>query len=139
MVGLRIGFAMGSPKLIRYLKDVKFSFNSYTMNMLSIELGVEAVTDEDYFRDTVKKIVATRERVKKELSEMGFTFPDSMGNFIFASHREVPAKKIFEELKKRGIYVRYWDKPRIDNYLRITVGTDAQMDLLLDNLRELTR
>lgn len=139
MAGLRIGFAMGSPKLIRYLKDVKFSFNSYTMNMLSIELGVEAVTDENYFRDTVKKIVATRERVKKELSEMGFTFPDSMGNFIFASHREVLAKKIFEELKKRGIYVRYWDKPRIDNYLRITVGTDAQMDLLLDNLRELTR
>lgn len=137
MAGLRIGYAMGSPKLIGFLKDVKFSFNSYTMNMLSVELGVEAVKDVDYFKSTVKKIVATRERVKGELSKMGFTFPDSMGNFIFASHRAVPAKKIFEELKKRGIYVRYWEKPRIDNYLRITVGTEEEMDILINNLRNI--
>ncbi len=137
MAGMRIGFAMGSPKLIACLKDVKFAFNSYTMNMPSIELGVEAVKDAEYFRNTVNKIMHTRERVKKELSELGFVFPDSQANFIFASHEKTAAKVIFEELKKRNIFVRFWDKPRIGNYLRITVGTDEQMDVLLENLKEI--
>lgn len=137
LAGLRIGFAMGNPRLIRYLKDVKFSFNSYTMNMLSVELGAEAVKDAGYFKDTVHKIIATRERVKGELGELGFTFPDSKANFIFASHKEVSAKTIFRELRKRGIYVRYWEKPRIENSLRITVGTDDQMDALIRNLKEI--
>lgn len=139
MAGLRIGFAMGGEKLIRYLKDVKFSFNSYTMNMLSVELGTEAVRDEEYFRGTVRKIIATRERVKKELADMGFTFPDSKGNFIFASHRDIPAKRIFEELKRQGVYVRYWEKPRIDNYLRITIGTDEEMDIFIRHLRSIMK
>ena len=137
MAGMRIGFAMGSPKLIGYLKDVKFAFNSYTMNAPSIELGAESVKDAEYFRNTVNKIMRTRERVKKELSELGFVFPDSKANFIFASHEKTAAKVIFEELKKRNIFVRFWDKPRIDNYLRITVGTDEQMDILLENLKEI--
>ncbi len=137
MAGLRIGFAMGNPKLIGYLKDVKFSFNSYTMNMPSIELGAEAVRDEEYFKHTVNKIIQTRERVKKELAELGFTFPDSRANFIFASHEKMAAKEIFGELKKRNIFVRFWDKPRIRNYLRITVGTGEQMDILLKNLKEI--
>lgn len=137
LAGLRIGFAMGNPRLIRYLKDAKFSFNSYTMNMLSVELGAEAVRDVDYFKKTVNKIIATRERIKEELLELDFTFPDSKANFIFASHKEIPAKTIFRELRKRGIYVRYWEKPRIDNSLRITVGTDEQMDVLIKNLKEI--
>ncbi len=137
MAGLRIGFAMGNPKLIGYLKDVKFSFNSYTMNMPSIELGAEAVRDEEYFKHTVNKIIQTRERVKKELAELGFTFPDSRANFIFASHEKMAAKEIFVELKERNIFVRFWDKPRIRNYLRITVGTGEQMDILLKNLKEI--
>ncbi len=137
MAGLRIGFAMGNPKLIGYLKDVKFSFNSYTMNMPSIELGAEAVRDEEYFKHTVNKIIQTRERVKKELAELGFTFPDSRANFIFASHEKMAAKEIFGELKKRNIFVRFWDRPRIRNYLRITVGTGEQMDILLKNLKEI--
>lgn len=100
---------------------------------------MEAVKDEDYFRNTVQKIITTRERVKKELAELGFTFPDSKGNFIFASHKDIPAKHIFEELKKRGIYVRYWEKPRIDNYLRITVGTDEEMDAFIRHLRSIMK
>ena len=137
LAGLRIGFAMGNPRLIGYLKDAKFSFNSYTMNMLSVELGAEAVRNADYFKDTVNKIIATRERIKGELLELGFTFPDSKANFIFASHEKIPAKIIFQELRKRGIYVRYWEKPRIDNALRITIGTDEQMDVLIKNLKEI--
>lgn len=137
MAGIRIGFAMGSPKLIGYLKDAKFSFNSYTMNMPSIELGTESVKDVTYFKETVHKIIDTREWVKKELAELGFCFPDSMSNFIFASHKTIPAAVIFEELKKRKVFVRYWNKPRINNYLRITIGTDEEMKVLLKNLKEI--
>ena len=136
MARMRIGFAIGQPELIKYLNDVKYSFNSYTMNLPSLKLGAAAVKDEAYFRETVGKIVATRERVKKELAELGFTFPDSQSNFIFATHKEWPAKELFEELKKEDIYVRYFASPRIDNYLRITVGTDEEMDALLAFLRK---
>ncbi len=136
MAGMRIGFAIGSKKLIKYLNDAKFSFNSYTMNYPSQKAGVEAVKDEVYFRETVQKIMNTRERVKEELKELGFTFPDSMTNFIFASHKTVPAKEIFTALREKDIYVRYWNKPRIDNSLRITVGTDEEMDSLIRFLKE---
>lgn len=136
MAGMRIGFAIGSKKLIQYLNDAKFAFNSYTMNYPSQIAGVEAVKDDEYFKATVQKIVATRERVKKELAELGFTFPDSQTNFIFASHKSVPAKEIFTALREADIYVRYWDKPRIGNSLRITIGTDEEMDSLLTFLKD---
>lgn len=136
MAGMRIGFAMGNEKLIRYLSDVKFSFNSYTMNRPTLALGIEALKDRAYFEEITGRIVSTRERVKGELKELGFAFPDSMANFIFASHSRIPARQIFQALKERDIYVRYWDKPRISNSLRITVGTDAEMDSLLAFLRE---
>ncbi len=136
MAGCRIGFAIGNRELIGYLNDVKFSFNYYTMNRPSLELGVAAIKDERYFEDTVVKIMCTRERVKEELSELGFTFPDSKANFIFAKHNTVPAADIFKALKENNIYVRYWNKPRIDNYLRISIGTDEEMDKLVGFLRE---
>lgn len=136
MAGLRVGFCIGSEKLIGYLNDVKFSFNSYTMNMPSQALAVEAVKDDTYFKEVTGRIVATRERVKKELRELGFTFPDSYANFVFASHKTVPAKEIFEALREADIYVRHWDKPRIENYLRITIGTDEEMDRLIAFLKE---
>lgn len=134
MAGLRIGFCIGNEKLIKYLNDVKFSFNSYTMNMPSQALGVAAVLDDAYFKEVTGKIVATREWTKKELTRLGFTFPDSMANFIFASHKSVPAKDIFNYLRQQNIYVRYWNKDRINNSLRITIGTDAQMQLLITAL-----
>lgn len=136
MAGLRIGFCIGNEKMIQYLNDVKFSINSYTMNRTSQVLGVEAVRDDAYFKEITGKIVSTRERVKKELSELGFVFPDSKANFVFASHKTVPAKEIFEALRAQNIYVRHWNKPRIDNSLRITIGTDEEMDTMLDFLRE---
>lgn len=136
MAGMRIGFCIGNEKLIRYLNDVKFSFNSYTMNLPSQLLGAEAVRDEAYFREITGKIIATRERVKGELRKLGFTFPDSRANFIFATHPSIPAKQIFQALREADIYVRHWDKPRISEYLRITIGTDEQMDTLLAFLRD---
>lgn len=136
MAGMRIGYAFGSEKLIQYLNDVKYSFNSYTMDQFTLALGKASIEDEDYFRETTKKIIDTREWTKEELRRLGFCFEDSMSNFIFATHPEISAKQLFEDLKKEKIYVRYFSKPeRISNYLRITIGTDEQMQKLVDFLK----
>lgn len=134
MAGMRIGFAVGNPELIKYLNDVKYSFNSYTMNRTSICCGVEAVKDDAYFKETTAKIIETREWAKEELTKLGFSFPDSMANFIFATHSAVPAKEIFAALREADIYVRYFNSPRIDNYLRITIGTRGEMERLFEFL-----
>lgn len=136
LAGMRIGYAIGNEKLIQYLKDVKYSFNSYTMNMTALAAGVEAVKDDAYFKENLQKVVNTRERVKTELKELGFTFPDSKSNFIFASHPKYPAKELFEALKQADIFVRYFNKPRIDNFLRISIGTDKEMDELIAFLKK---
>lgn len=135
MAGMRIGFAIGNPELIQYLNDVKYSFNSYTMNRTSICCGVEAVKDDAYFKETTAKIIKTREWAKEELTKLGFSFTDSKANFIFATHETVPAKEIFQALREADIYVRYFNAPRIDNYLRITIGTEKEMERLFEFLR----
>lgn len=135
MAGMRIGYAFGNEKLIKYLNDAKYSFNSYTINYPSQVLGAEALKDKEYFATTVQKIIVTREWVKKELTELGFTFPDSKANFIFASHKSVPAEEIFKALRAQDIYVRYWNKPRINNSLRITIGTDEEMNRFVEFLK----
>ena len=137
MAGSRIGFAISNEKAIKYLNDVKYSFNSYTMDALTIELGTAAIEDREYFELTRNKIIETREWTKAELKRLGFHFGDSMSNFIFASHAEVDAGAIFEELKKRKIFVRYWNKPRINNHLRITIGTKEEMNRLFEALTEI--
>ncbi len=130
MAGMRIGYGIGHPDLIRALNDVKYSYNSYTMNMPSIILGTEAVKDDSYFYQTLEKIKKTREETKIWMKELGFSFPDSQANFLFATHSQVKAEVIFEALKQEQIYVRYFKKPRLDNSLRITIGTDEEMAAL---------
>lgn len=137
MAGMRIGFAIGSEKLIRFMNDVKFSVNSYTMNQVTLLCGAKTLEDDAYFRDTTAKIIATREDAKKRLTELGFTFPDSYSNFIFAKHKTADAGKIFEKLKERRIFVRYWNKSRISQYLRITIGTPEEMERLYSALTEI--
>ncbi len=139
MAGLRIGFAIGQPKLIQYLYDVKYSFNSYTMNQASLKYGTEAVKDQEYFRRVTGKIMETREHAKQVLLELGFVFPDSKANFLFISHPDCPARELFAALRKEDIYVRYFDKPRIGDHLRVTIGTDGQMEALYGFLRRYLR
>ena len=134
MAGLRIGYAISNPELIKALNDVKYSYNSYTMNRPSLVLGVESIHDDAYFREKVGQIIATRERFVKEIAELGFTCLPSSANFVFATHESIPAKEIFAAAKENNIYVRYFDKPRIDNYLRISIGTDAEMDVFVSFL-----
>lgn len=136
MAGMRIGYAISNPLLIKYLNDVKYSFNSYTMNQTSLVCGVEAVKDRAYFEEQVQKIVDTREWAKEELRALGFTFPDSKSNFLFVTHPQIAAKKLFEALKSANIYVRFLGGSRIQNYLRITVGTREEMEALFSFLRE---
>lgn len=136
MAGMRIGYGMGSEKLIKALNNVKYSYNSYTLNQASLVLGAEALKDREYFENNLEKIIKVREYTEKRLNKLGFSFPKSKTNFIFASHETVPARELFEILRGQGIYVRYFDKPRINNYLRITVGTEEQMDILMAELEE---
>lgn len=128
MAGLRIGYAISNPVLIKALNDVKYSYNSYTMNRPSLIMGTESVKDDEYFKETVSKVVATRERFVEAIKPLGFTCLPSSANFVFATHKDIPAKEIFQAAKDAHIYVRYFDKPRIDNYLRISIGTDEEMD-----------
>lgn len=136
MAGMRIGYAFGSEALIKYLNDVKYSFNSYTMNRTSLALGAAAVRDRKYFEETVQKIQQTREWTKQELKKLGFEFADSKANFIFATHSRYEAKELFEALRREHIYVRYFDKPRINQYLRITIGTPQEMEILVEFLKK---
>lgn len=135
MAGLRIGYAIASPEIIRELETLKFAVNSYTMNRPSIAIGTAVLEDEEYFRETTGRIIATRERMTKELEKLGFTVLPSSANFVFAAHSKVTAQVIFKALEDRHIFVRYFNKPRIDNYLRISVGTDEQVDSLLEALK----
>ena len=130
--GMRIGFAIGNRKLIKYLNDVKYSVNSYTMNRPAIELGIASLSDEEYFKETVAKIVATRDWAAKELRDRGFKVTDSATNFLFASPAKITAEELFHKLRERKIYVRWWDKPRLRDWLRISVGTDEDMKALLE-------
>ncbi len=138
LAGMRIGYAMGNENLIQALNDVKESINSYTINTASIRLGIASLGDEQYFQENLQKVMGTRERVKEALCGMGFDVKQSQTNFLFASHHTAPAREIFEKLKQRHIYVRYFSKKRIENYLRITVGTEEQMDQFLEAVREIT-
>lgn len=135
LAGLRIGYALGSETLIATLEAVKNSYNSYTMDAVALAVGEAAVKDEAYFQETCRKVITTRERTAEELRALGFSVQPSLTNFLFVTHPAKKAPEIFEYLRQKNIFIRYFKLPRIDNYLRITVGTDEQMDRMIDALR----
>ena len=137
MAGMRIGYAMGNPELIKAMNDVRFSYNSYPMTRLSVALGVAAIEDEDYFQATKNQIIETMEWTKRELKALGFTFGDSKTNFIFAKHSTVDAEVIFDKLREKHIFVRHFSGERIRNYLRISIGTMAEMEKFIDELKKI--
>lgn len=139
LAGMRIGHALGNKDLIAAMNDVRFSFNSYPMTRLSVEIGAAAIQDVAYFEEIRQKVIATREWTKKELKRLGFTFGDSMTNFIFASHKSVPAQIIFDQLREKHIFVRHFTAPRINNYLRISIGTDEEMRTFIDEVDKIIK
>lgn len=136
LAGMRIGFAIGSKTLIGVLEAVKNSYNSYTVNSISMAAGTAAIKDTEYFNATVSKVIATRNRVTDELRKMGFTVFDSQTNFLFATYDGKRMKDYFEWLKSQKVFIRYFNLPRIDNFVRITIGTDEEMDIFLDKTKE---
>ncbi|MCD6322537.1 MAG: histidinol-phosphate transaminase [Clostridiales bacterium] len=137
LAGMRIGLAFGSKPLIEGLNRVKNSFNSYPLDRLAQYAGVAALEDNEYYIEMQSKIVITREKTVIELERMGFGILNSCANFIFASHNMVKARDIYQKLKDSNVLVRYFDKPGVDNYIRITIGTDEQMKILFQNLEKI--
>lgn len=136
MAGMRIGYAISNPALIRYLNDAKYSFNSYTMNQAALVSGVESVRDQAHFEKTVQDILETREWSKEQFEALGFKCLDSQANFIFVTHPNRDAGKMFRALREADIYVRYWESPRIRDYMRVTIGTREEMEALFAFLKE---
>ncbi len=135
LAGLRVGFAVGNADLIEALERVKNSFNAYPLDRSAIAGGAAAMQDKAYFEDNCAKIINTRERVSIALQAMDFTVLPSKANFVFAKPKQHDAEKIYLTLKQRGVLVRYFNKPRIAGFLRITIGTDDEMDQFLAVLK----
>ena len=137
LAGMRVGFALGHEALIEALTRVKDSFNSYPLDRLAQAAAIAAVEDDDWFRETRAKVIASRERLTADLQALGFDVVPSAANFVFACHPEHDAATLAARLKEKEIFVRHFKLPRIDQHLRITVGTDADCDALLAALRAL--
>jgi len=136
LAGLRVGFAVGFPGLIEALERVKNSFNSYPLDRLAIAGGVAAFSDRDYFDKIRRKIILSRESLKKALEELGFQVLTSAANFLFVRPPVRSAKDLAGRLRKRGIVVRHFEKPRIEEFLRITIGTEKECQTLIEALEE---
>jgi histidinol-phosphate aminotransferase len=127
----------GCEELIADIDKMRYSFNSYNVNRLTLAAGEAALEDEAYYIDMRRKIVATREKAKTDLKALGFIMTDSIANFLFVKHPSFSGGALYKALREKGILVRHFDKPRISDYLRITIGTDAQMDALVSALKEI--
>lgn len=134
LAGLRIGFAMGHSDLIEGLERVKNSFNSYPMDRVAIAAGVAAMKDKTYFEESCNKVIATREKLVEFLEANDFEVIPSAANFVFTKHKTLDAEEIALKLREQKIIVRYFNKPRIDQYLRITLGTEQENQALCDAL-----
>jgi len=137
LAGLRIGFAIGNKNLIEGMNRIKNSFNSYPIDRIAQIAAIEAIKDIQYFNKTKDMIIATRERIASELKKLGFIVLDSKTNFLFIRHKEKVAEEIFKILKENKILVRYFKKPRLDNWLRVTIGTDKEMDEFIRVLKNI--
>ena len=137
LAGLRVGWAMGHEDLIAALNTVKNSVNSYTLDRIAIAGGAAAIADGEYLKSCCERVIATRERSIAALKGLGFRCLPSSANFIFAAPTKIGAEELFKKLRERGVLVRYFNKPRIDGFLRISVGTDEEMDALLTAVKEI--
>jgi len=137
MAGARLGFAVGNCELIRDLNTIKYSTNPYSINAMTMAAGIGVLSDEEYTRENCRKIQVNRSYTSSELSRLGFETTDSVANFIFVKHPNVPGETLYERLKEKGILVRHFNTPRICQYNRITVGTLEEMQILISAIEEI--
>ncbi|MEC6741384.1 histidinol-phosphate transaminase [Acinetobacter baumannii] len=136
LAGLRVGFAIAQSHLIAALEAVKNSFNSYPIDRFAIAAAVASFEDQAYFEEQCQKVISSREKLVRDLTELGFNVLPSKANFIFATHSQHDAGQLAQKLREQGIIVRYFNKPRINQFLRITVGTDEQNARLVQTLKQ---
>jgi histidinol-phosphate aminotransferase len=139
LAGLRLGMAFGDPGLISVLDAVKNSFNSYPVDSLAAAAGIASVEDRAYFEKRAGQVIATRERVAAALRNMGFSLTDSAANFLFMTHARVDAAELLEYMREHGILVRHFSLPETNRYLRVSIGTDAEMDCFLSAAADFLR
>ena len=139
LAGLRVGYALGSEELIEGIIRVKDSTNSYTVDRLAQAGVLEAIKDDVYFQETRLKIMKTRERVSARLKDLGFHVIPSQANFIFVESRKCPGRVLFQKLREKGLLVRYFDKSKIDNFVRVTIGTDEEMNRFLEAVADICK
>ena len=139
MAGARLGVAIGNASLIQDLNTVKYSTNPYNINRMTMAAGLGVLADEAYTRKNCLSIVENRAYAANRMQAMGFTMTDSQTNFLFAKHARVGGKALYTALRERGILVRHFDKPRLADYNRITVGSREQMVTLCDTLEEILK
>jgi len=137
MAGARLGFAFADEELIADLKRIKFSTNPYNVNRLTLAAGEAAINENDYYMENCRRIMATRDRTTAELEKLGFTVIPSKANFIFAKSDKIGGQELYEELKKRGILIRHFSDPKIADYNRITIGTDDEMTVLVNTIKNI--
>lgn len=137
LAGARLGMGIGSLVLIKYLHKVKYSFNAYSINRMTLLAGTAAIEDEGYYNANCRMIAATRERIRAELETLGFSVTDTKTNFLFAKSSKITGAELYEKLKRRGILIRHFSAPRIADFNRITVGTDEQMDAFISAVKEI--
>ena len=135
MAGARLGFAAGCAELIRDFNTLKYSTNPYNVNRMTSAAGIAALQEDAYYRENARIIEENRRFTTDALRELGFFVPDSRANFLFARSERVNGGKLYRDLKERGILVRHFDKPRIEDYVRITIGTREQMEALLKEIK----
>ena len=139
LAGARLGFAIANKEIISDLEKIKYSTNPYNINRLSLIAGEMAILDNAYYMDNCKKIIETREYTQKKLRELGFSLTESKANFIFAKSDKIGGKELYSALKSRGILVRHFDKEKIKDYNRITVGTREEMDALISAITDILK
>ena len=137
MAGARLGFGVGSAELIRDLNTVKYSTNPYNINRMTMAAGIGVLEDEEYTKKNCDEIIRVRDYTQTELKKLGFEMTNSTANFVFAKHPSLDGKDFYLKLKDKGILVRHFDKERICQYNRITVGTETQMQALIDATKEI--
>ena len=135
MAGARLGFGIGCAALISDLRTIKYSTNPYNVNRMTMAAGTAALLDNDYYMENCRKIMETRENTKRELETLGFAVTDSKANFLFAASGKIDGETLYLELKRRGILIRHFGAERIRNYNRITIGTPAQMAVLIREIK----
>lgn len=138
MAGARLGFGVGCKALIQDLNTVRYSTNPYNINRMTMAAGIGALEDDEYFKNNCEAIKKTRAWTVEKLTELGFSVLPSKANFVFAKHNKIGGKELYLTLKEKGILVRHFDKEKLTDYNRITIGSDEQMQVLIDTLCKIT-